>query len=439
MSKLRFRMLRGVPMLALLLLLACGPAASSIPVNPSSSADSVGAESSTDTPTTAAESESAGSATDETEASETPTRAPRPTTDPARVDELAIQRYQSQGWQTDFSQRSVPLSEIFSGGPTRDVIPPLDDPSFVSVSDADAWLGPKEPVILFELEGDARAYPLQILIWHEIVNDEVGGIPITVTFCPLCNSAITFDRRLDGVVYDFGTSGNLRNSDLVMWDRQTESWWQQFTGEAIVGELNGKKLTFLSSTIVSWEDFKTFHPGGQVLSKDTGFNRTYGQNPYAGYDQVDLPPFLFRGQTDGRLLPKERVAAVTIGEVDAAFPFSTLEQEKVVNYTVGEQDLVVFFKPGTQSALDGRLIAESKDVGSTGIFATQVDDQMLTFKIEDDRFVDHETGSIWNLLGEAVEGPLSGTRLTPIVHANHFWFSWGAFKPNTLVYQGQQG
>ena len=256
-------------------------------------------------------------------------------------DELSKARISTRGWETDFSRHSVPYSEILSGGPLRDGIPPLDDPKFTTFQDANEWLGDQEPVIAFELNGDARAYPLQILTWHEIVNDEVGGVPVAVTFCPLCNSAIVFDRRLDGVVYDFGTSGKLRNSDLVMWDRQTESWWQQFTGEAIVGELTGKKLTFIPASIISWTDFKAANPEGTVLSQDTGFNRSYGRNPYAGYDEADNPPFLFLGELDGRLLPKERVAAVTIGEVDVAFPFSILEKERVVNYTFSEQDLVV--------------------------------------------------------------------------------------------------
>jgi hypothetical protein len=275
------------------------------------------------------------------------------------------------------------------------------------------------------------------MTWHEIVNDVVGGAPVTVTFCPLCNSAITFARRLDGVVYDFGTSGKLRNSDLIMWARQTESWWQQFTGEAIVGELTGKKLTFLPSAIISWEDFKSFHPDGKVLSRDTGYRRPYGENPYRGYDQVDLPPFLFQGETDRRLLPKERVAAVTIGDIDAAFPFSVLEKERVVNYTIADQELVVFFKPGTQSALDRQVISESKEVGATGIFDPHLDGQKLTFRANREKFIDNETGSVWSILGEAVAGPLAGKMLTPIVHANHFWFAWGAFKPDTLIYQGR--
>ena len=376
----------------------------------------------------------------------TPTPSPGPTEvpppdsvvepDPDYQEELSKARLSTFGWTTDFSRHTVPYGEIISGGPPRDGIPPLDNPKFTTTNDADKWLGSMEPVIAFEVDGDARAYPLQILTWHEIVNDVVGGVPVTVTFCPLCNSAIVFDRRLEGVVYDFGVSGKLRNSDLIMWDRQTESWWQQFTGEGIVGVLAGKKLTLLPSSIISWEDFKAANPEGKVLSRDTGFRRNYGQNPYAGYDRVDNPPFLFDGDLDGRLLPKERVAAVTIGEVDVAFPFLILEKERVVSYTVNGQELVVFFKPGTTSALDGSSIETSKDVGATGVFDLNLDGQKLTFLPQGGDFVDNETGSVWNILGEATEGPLTGKRLTPIVYGNHFWFAWGAFKPDTKIYQG---
>ena len=340
------------------------------------------------------------------------------------------------GWETDFSLHSVPYSEIFSGGPPRDGIPPIDRPKFTTFEEADKWLGSLEPVIIFELDGDVRAYPLQILIWHEIVNDVVGGEPVAVTFCPLCNSAIVFQSTLDGVVYDFGTSGKLRFSDLVMWDRQTESWWQQFTGEAIVGKLAGKRLTILPAAIVSWEDFKAANPDGKVLSRDTGFSRSYGENPYGGYDRVDNPPFLFRQETDGRLPPKERVAAVSIGDADAAFPFSILEKERVVNYKVGDRDVVVFFKSGTASALDRRSIRDSRDIGAAGVFDPRVDDRKLTFRAEGDTIVDNETGSVWNILGEATEGPLNGKSLTRFVHGDHFWFAWGAFKPDTKIYQG---
>ena len=366
-----------------------------------------------------------------------PLKEPTIAPDPNFEAELRNASISTNGWETDFSRHSVPYSEIFSGGVPRDGIPPLDRPKITTTELAGRWLGDQEPVIAFEINGEARAYPLQVLTWHEIVNDEVDGVPVTVTFCPLCNSAIVFDRRLDGVVYDFGVSGNLRNSDLIMWDRQTESWWQQLTGGAIVGELTGKRLKILPSSIISYADFQAAHPDGGVLSRDTGFTRPYGQNPYAGYDRADNPPFLFDGDLDGRLLPKERVVAVTIEDVGAAFPFSVLQKERAVNYAVNGKELVVLFKPGTRSALDNRSISASRDVGATGVFDPNVDGRELTFRADGDNLVDNETGSVWNILGQAVEGPLQGTELTPILHGDHFWFAWGAFNPDTLIYQGK--
>ena len=222
-----------------------------------------------------------------------------------------------------------------------------------------------------------------------------------------------------------------------MWDRQTETWWQQLTGEGIVGELAGKKLTFLPAPIISWADFKAAHPDGIVLSQDTGFSRQYGRNPYVGYDRVDNPPFLLRDEDlDGRLLPKERVAALTIGDVAAAFPFSALEQERVVNYSINGTELTVFFKPGTRSALGDLLIGDADEIGATGVFEVVLDGRKLTFRSEGGGFVANETGSTWNILGQAITGPLTGSALTPIVHGNHFWFAWGAFKPETKIYQG---
>ena len=276
---------------------------------------------------------------------------------------------------------------------------------------------------------------MKILTQHEIVNDEVGGVPVIVTFCPLCNTALVFDRRLDGTVYEFGVSGNLRKSDLIMYDRLTQTWWQQLTGEGSVGELTGYQLTFLPASIISFGDFKAAIPQGRVLSRDTGFGRDYSRLPYAGYDRVDNPPFLFSGDLDGRLLPKERVAAVTIGDVDAAFSFTLLETERVVNYTVGGLDIVVYFKPGTLSAFSGARSGPAA-VGATGVFEANLDGRKLTFTPQGDSFVDNETGSVWNILGQAKQGPLTGQALTPVIHGNHFGFAWGAFKPDTLIYQG---
>jgi hypothetical protein len=154
------------------------------------------------------------------------------------------------GWRTNTLERSIDLTEIVSGGPSKDGIPAIDQPNLISIADARSWLRDREPVIALELDGQARAYPLQILIWHEIVNDEINATPVAVTFCPLCYSALAFDRRLDGRTLRFGVSGMLRHSDMIMYDRETESWWQQFTGEAIVGELRGKKLHQVSCATV---------------------------------------------------------------------------------------------------------------------------------------------------------------------------------------------
>jgi hypothetical protein len=164
--------------------------------------------------------------------------------------------FSTAGWKTNFAKHSVPLEEIISGGPPKDGIPAIDVPKFDTVAAGVRWLKAREHVVLFQSGSEARAYPLQILIWHEIVNDTVAGQPVAITFCPLCNTAIAFDRRLAGRVLDFGTTGKLRFSDLVMYDRQTESWWQQVTGEAIVGDLTGRQLTFLPAQIVSWDTFR---------------------------------------------------------------------------------------------------------------------------------------------------------------------------------------
>ena len=343
--------------------------------------------------------------------------------------------FSTAGWKTDFSRHSVPLSEISSGGPPRDGIPPVDAPKFLPLGGGDGFLKDQEPVVAFEHGGDARAYPIQILMWHEIVNDTVGGTPVAVTFCPLCNTAIVFDRTLDGRVLDFGTTGNLRHSDLVMWDRQTESWWQQVTGEAVVGELTGKRLTFLPAAIVSWRDFQAAYPNGQVLATDTGHDRRYGVNPYAGYDDAEESPFLFAGTPDGRLLPKERVVTVALGGEDVAYPWPVVQTLRAINDSVGGRPVVVLWQAGTVSALDRSQIAGSRDVGAAAVYSPVVDGRRLTFRAEGDGFVDAETGSRWALLGRATAGPLAGRRLEPLTHGTHFWFAWAVFKPNTRIYQ----
>ena len=338
-------------------------------------------------------------------------------------------------FSTDFSLSTVAFSEILSGGPPKDGIPAVNSPKYVSVSEADAWLEDVEPIALVEINGEARAFPIQILMWHEIANAEVGGQAVSVTFCPLCNTAIAFNRELDGLVMDFGTSGRLRFSNLIMYDRQTETWWQQATGEAIVGEQVGKQLEFLPISMIAWQQFKENFPEGQVLSQDTGHNRRYGDNPYVGYDNINSSPFLFIGPaTPGELPAMARVLTVELGEEAVAYPYSVLAEIGVVNDTVDGTDLVVFWQPGVSSALDKASISSGEDVGAVDVFSRVLEGQTLTFSFENGTIVDDQTGSQWDVLGQAISGELAGEQLDQLIAINHFWFSWAAFKPDTRVY-----
>jgi hypothetical protein len=332
---------------------------------------------------------------------------------------------------TDFCQHSIDYLEIFSGGVPKDGIPAIDQPNFWTIEESNSWLGEDWPIVLFELDGEARGYPLAVLIWHEIVNDVVAGTPISITFCPLCNSTIVFDRTLpDGTILDFGTTGNLRNSDLVMYDRQTESWWQQFTGEAIVGELTGTQLAFLPSQIISWADYKARFPGTDVLSPETGFNRSYGNNPYSGYDDINSSPW-FPLDEDPRLPPMERVSAIEVNGIAMAYPFTILSEVGVINDRINDQPLVILWSAGTRTTFGN----SSKDVGSTAVFDRVLNGQELTFEVIENGYRDLETGSTWNILGEALSGPLQGETLAQVVSAEHFWFAWSVFKPESRVWE----
>jgi len=257
-----------------------------------------------------------------------------------------------------------------------------------------------------------------------------------ITFCPLCNTAIAFERTVDGRVLDFGTTGRLRYSNLIMYDRQTETWWQQASGEAIAGELTGTQLVFRPVSIIAWADFKAAYPNGKVLSRDTGHDRPYGSNPYAGYDDVNNPPFLYRGpETPEVLPPVARVLTVDLNGEAVAYSYDVLQAQHVVNDSVGGTEVVVLWMPGTASALDAATVAGGQDVGSANGYARELDGQALTFAFDGSRIVDNETGSEWNVLGQAISGRLAGKALAPVVAINHFWFSWAAFKPETRIYQ----
>lgn len=270
--------------------------------------------------------------------------------------------WRRMGWKTDFSKATIPLSEILSGGPPRDGIPPIDRPMFKPVAQIDN-LAEREPMILYPLDAKARAYPLRVMTWHEIANDTVAGLPVAVTYCPLCNAALVFDRRVAGRVLDFGTSGLLRNSDLVMWDRQTETWWQQFTGEAIVGALTGASLKMLPSRIVSFGEFRKRWPGGQVLVPENPGMRPYGRNPYVSYDKLAATPFLFRGELPKGLPAMARVAVARTGKGQVAVALALLAERNRVTH----EGVTFAWRPGQASALDTAEIAKGRDVGSVEV------------------------------------------------------------------------
>jgi len=354
-------------------------------------------------------------------------------------------RVGTAGWRTDFAQHCVPLSEIGSGGPPRDGIPPLDHPVFYAAARAEAWLQPQEPVIAVSVGNAARAYPLQILIWHEIVNDTVDGRPIVVTFCPLCNTSLVFDRRVDGRELTFGTTGNLRYSDLVMWDRQTESWWQQATGEAIVGELTAKRLARVRSVVLSFEEFRAAFPTGEVLTREgaddemrqkgTG-RRHYGSNPYVGYDRADTPPLSsFWGDRaiDKRLQPKARVAVATFADPPVAYVTDEITGTFAKNDAISGRRIALFYLGGVASPLDTPITSEGADTGQAIIYDASVDGRALTFRPSGRAFADAETGTTWSVTGIATAGPLKGKRLVMLDHEFTFWFIWSAFRPDTEV------
>jgi hypothetical protein len=264
-----------------------------------------------------------------------------------------LQKAKSEFPKNDFENTTIFLDEIISGGPPRDGIPPIDRPKFIKMPIS---MGLQEPVIYLEINNEAKIYPIRILTWHEIVNDQVGGIPVSVTYCPLCNASIVFDRRFKGQILDFGTSGRLRKSDLIMYDRQTETWWQQFTGEGIVGKLAGKKLKKIPALIISFEE-------ALKINKNKGYQnkilkgigaRRYGDNPYVGYDKSGFP-FLYSGGLPRDISPMDYVIVIE----DMAYSLSLIQREKIIK----KKGIIITWSEGLNSALEDRKIKKGRDLG----------------------------------------------------------------------------
>ena len=244
----------------------------------------------------------------------------------------------------DLRQSLVPADQIFPGGPAKDGIPAIDRPQFVAAAKAD-FLQSDDQVLGLQVQDVARAYPLRILNWHEVVNDQLGPDPVVITYCPLCGTGAVFDRRVGVKVLSFGVSGLLYNNDVLLYDRQTNSLWSQLMGQAISGPMKGRRLRYLPVTHTRWDDWHQAHAATQVLTTDTGAQRSYDRNPYAGYDTSNDVMFPLRFRSAG-LHPKERVLAVVMGTQAKAYPFVELAKTNgVLNDHFADRRWTIRFAP----------------------------------------------------------------------------------------------
>jgi len=313
----------------------------------------------------------------------------------------------------------VPPDEILPGGPPKDGIPSIDSPSFIGADEAD-FLRSEELVVGIYYGGVAKAYPHRILVWHEIVNDVVADEPIAVTYCPLCYTATAFRRIVGGEVTTFGVSGKLYNSDLVMYDRLTDTYWSQHLGLGIYGRMAGVVLERIQVDVITWSRWRELHPDTLVLSTETGFSRPYGRDPYSPYGYYRSRDIWFPVKNlDDRLHPKAILHGVVIDGVAKVYEQRSIARVRVLNDEVAGQPVLIV------SPFEQYVRAYSRKLGEA----------LLEFSWEDGRLVDMQTNSIWDVEdGEAVSGPLKGSKLSQIVVYPAFWFAWSAFYPGVELY-----
>ncbi|MBI4329293.1 MAG: DUF3179 domain-containing protein [Chloroflexi bacterium] len=389
-------------------------------------------------------------------------RSGSPTATPSRptIPPLAIS---TREWpRTDFTKYGVDLRDIQprsvalrgdviaepTPAPTpnpsinKNGILPIYSPLSVTIEEAEKleWMVPNHPVVAVAVNGEARAYPLGVLLHHEIVNDVLGGEPLAVTFSPYTASVLVFRRTVQEKTLAFGTTGAVRHANVVLWDDLTESWWQQGTGEAIVGEMVGTKLEQLPASVVPLAEFKASYPQGQVLSPNSApsaYRSAYETNPYLRYDGPVARPAGSPSQPDRRLPATERVVGLTVGQKHLAVPLALLRDRSVFSTELDGQAVSIFYKKGMLSPLDTTKIATAREIGAAGVFDPHLNGERLEFSFENGQILDTGTRSTWSLLGIALEGPLAGKSLTPLVHQVSFWFAWAAFYSDTVV-EGQQ-
>jgi len=332
-------------------------------------------------------------------------------------------------WDTNFDVYSVPPDEIVSGGTARDTrIVPIDSPTFVSVDTAKSLFRDYDPVLVLDYDGVERAYPLNILTIHEVVNDYAGDVAIAVTFCPMCDSAVIYRREVDGQVLRMGVSGNFYGNNFLMYDDLTESWWFQFTGEAVVGDMTGERLDVIPSQIVGFNSYARHYPDGDVLSGDAEHpDINYAMSPYDAY-QNSSSPILSNINYDPRLDAMERVLSTTINGIPIAYPFELLSAAGVINHEIEGRAVVVFWQPRAETAIN------TENVGQAAVYGRELNDEILTFRYENGHIYDNQTDSEWNIFGEAISGDYEGETLYDYHCYTHFWFAWSSANPDTIIY-----
>lgn len=319
----------------------------------------------------------------------------------------------------------IPRRDLIFSLP-RDAIPALNYPDVVSAEDADAFLDPVDLVLGVEMNGEARAYPLSIMQWHEVVNDLLGGKLFAVNYCPLTGSGLVYSSKVGSEFVLFGVSGLLYDNNNVMFDRTSNSLWSQMSEQAVCGTLAGEKAQLYPLVQSTWWAWKKLHPDTTVVSLDTGFDRNYDVNPYIAYNRLDNTELFFpQSFVDLRRPMKEVVFGIEHDGLARAYPYPALGHRVAINDVVNGLPVLVVYDE------DARMvIAFERELHD--------DDLTLVLDVVDEpfpfRMTDRETGTFWSLTGMAVEGPLAGARLEPIATYSSMWFAWAAFHRGTQIY-----
>lgn len=330
----------------------------------------------------------------------------------------------------------VDIWELTDGGPPPDGIPSIDKPIFLKIDKVEEWLSNRDPVIVLRGKTEVKAYPLQILIWHEIVNDFLEGKAVAITYSVMSNSVVATDRHVQGSNLELGTTGKLFKGTSVYYDRKTGSYWLHYSGLCIKGPMAVAKMELLPVLVTSFQEFKNSYPQGIVLSRYTGHRRNYGRNPYVKYGRPDDRPLLFLGELDNRVPPKEKVVGVSHSLGKMAYPYSLFlgDNRHVIHDELYGLEIVVFYSQGTNSPLDAASISFSRDIGSVAVFSPYLEGKPLKFYAGVDGFKDKETESTWSMLGKCLKGRFEGRELEIVEHHDTFWFAWSTFFPETQIY-----